>query len=158
MAQNDYQQLAEKIDRLSEQIASQFTRIEDVKLSKSEYLHAHEAIVQRVNALELKMDTEGKAADSEHLRIETASSTRYDKIEAKFETLNTKVDGLKDSVNTQVVNLKEAMNTRFDNLRDTQAASRRSWVQWGIPLIVTFFSGGGLGGILIWYLAHLPHP
>ncbi len=93
-----------------------------------------------MNALEQKMDTEGKAADAEHLRIETASATRYDKLDAKMEALNVKVDSLKDT-----------MNTRFDNLRDQQVSARRGWVQWSVGLAVGLIGGGGVGS-LVWFL------
>lgn len=60
----------------TEKIDGQFIRIEDNKLSKSEYEHAHEALSLRVQAIENKMESETKAADAEHLRIETAGATR----------------------------------------------------------------------------------
>ncbi len=92
------------------------------------------------------MDAESKASDAEHLRIETASATRYDKLDAKIEALDTKMDSLKDT-----------MNTRFDNLRDQQASARHGWVQWSVGLLVGLIGGGGVGS-LVWFLAHLAHP
>jgi len=89
------------------------------------------------------MDSEAKASDAEHLRIETAAATRYDKLEVKFDTLNTKLDGLKDT-----------MNTRFDNLRDQASAARRRWVQWSVGLGLGLL--GGVGS-LIFYLIHSLH-
>lgn len=146
MAQNEYQALSDKIDRLSEKIDNQFIRIEDVKLSKSEYEHAHESLVFRVNAIEAKIDSEIKAGDLVHEKLETASQVRYDKTDAKIDLINTKVDTLKDT-----------MNQRFDNLRDQAVSARRGWLQWSVGLLVGLIGGGGVGS-LIWYLAHLAHP
>lgn len=145
MTSQEYEALSNKIDRFSEKIGEQFTRFEDVKLSKSEYEHAHEALVLRVNAIEQKMDAESKASDAEHLRIETASATRYDKTDAKIEVLNTKIDTLKYTV-----------NTRFDTLRDQTASTRRGWVQFTIGTLAGILGGGGIGSIVL-YLTHLPH-
>ena len=143
MASQEYQTLLDKIDRLSEKIDGQFVRIEDGKLSKSEYERAHESLGLRVQAIENKMDAETKAADAEHLRIETASSVKYDKLDAKFDLLNTKLDTLKDT-----------MNARFDSARDQASVARRGWVQWSIGLTLGLLSGGGIGS-LIFYLTHL---
>lgn len=147
MASTEYQTLSDKIDRLSEKIGEQFTRIEDNKLSRSEYEHAHESLVSRVNSLEQRMDSEIKTGDAVHEKLETSSQVRYDKTDAKIDLINTKVDTLKDS-----------MNQRFDNLRDTAAAARRGWVQWSVGLGLGLLGGGGVGS-LIWYLlAHAAHP
>ncbi len=54
----------------TEKIDGQFIRIEDNKLSKSEYEHAHEALSLRVQAIENKMESETKAADMESLGLE----------------------------------------------------------------------------------------
>lgn len=146
MTSQEYQSLSEKMDRLIEKVDNNFTRMEDVKLSKGEYERAHEALVNRVNAIEQKIESELKTGDAVHEKLETSSQNRYDKTDAKIEALDVKVDALKDTV-----------NTRFDNLRDVTAANRRNWTQWSIGLILGLFGGGGIGS-LIWYLAHLAHP
>src|SRR5260370_37787172 len=77
MATQEYQALSDKIDRLTEKIDNQFIRFEDVKLSKSEYQHAHEGLIYRVNAIESKIDAELKASDAIHEKLDIASETRY---------------------------------------------------------------------------------
>ena len=157
MSSDEFNQLSTKIDRLSDKIDSQWTRLDDGKLDRNEYLRAHEALEGRVLLVEQKIEAETKAADSVHDRIELASSTRYDKITdqmtAKFDRMDTKFEAL----DVKIVGLKDTMNTRFDTMRDQASATRRGTVQWAIGLLVGLLGGGGIGSLL-WYLTHLAHP
>src|SRR5260370_38892066 len=73
MATQEYQALSDKIDRLTEKIESNLIRLDDNKLSRYEYEHAHEGLIYRGNPIDSKIDAELKASDAIHEKLDIAS-------------------------------------------------------------------------------------
>ena len=149
LASQEYQILSSKMDKLIEKVDNGFTRVEDSKVSRPEYVRAHEALVLRVELIEHKMDSEIHTADATHEKIEMGFSTRYDKINDSMAALSTKYDTKFEALNVKIDSLKDIMNSRFDAMRER---SRATW-QWAIGLLVGA-GGGGLIGTLIWFYLH----
>jgi CRISPR/Cas system-associated exonuclease Cas4 (RecB family) len=120
----------------------------DRSMPRIEYERLHLELVQRVTKLEQNQAEMGRWLRTEFERIRTERQLLFDRsMEAAKEAAREAMTAVKE-VSKQCETIQEALNTSRQLAAEKEAASKETTLRYIIGVIVSFFVGGGLIGLV----------